>query len=396
LLACSSNPFERKVSTCRAIPSQSRITRSISKTDPFTILDGRYVGHDGFVVPKDFNEFHERFPEYVRNWIRRHVDRSTPIEDVEDWTQDLLIYLRCLPATSKHREAGKEDIVQTFDPQKHHGANAARFFNYINLCLGNKLSSLRSKQMKNPVCRAGTLSLTTHWEGEDDAQVGDEFCHAHSEHLRRRCRRQEEQRDARRALAEFTQFLEREDSSVLPAMEAIAPTATPGAAAKGLRITKTELRRLSNRLRKLGQFFLKGEARRRRSPKFQPRYTPPREITVWQAAQSSIAWNRVELYNEVWNQPLVRLSRKYGISDVRLGKVCRKLKIPNPARGYWAKRAVGQTVEQVPLPEFKDAPAVKRLIRKSKPKIQRRGKIVPQKEHCVNLCVNNFRKIGWE
>ena len=93
------------------------------KPDPFTIVDGRYVGHDGFVVPKNFDEFHERFPHYVRNWVSRHVDRSAPREDVEDWTQDLLIHLRYLPAISKHREAGKEDIVQTFDPHKHHGAN---------------------------------------------------------------------------------------------------------------------------------------------------------------------------------------------------------------------------------------------------------------------------------
>ena len=84
-----------------------------------------------------------------------------------------------------------------------------------------------------------------------------------------------------------------------------------------------------------------------------------------------MSWNRVELYNEVWNQPLVKLSRKYAISDVRLGKVCRRLSVPHPGRGYWAKRAVGQTVEQVPLPEFKDAPMVKRLIRESKPKKQR-------------------------
>jgi len=67
------------------------------------------------------------------------------------------------------------------------------------------------------------------------------------------------------------------------------------------------------------------------------------------------------LYNEVWDQPLVRLSRKYGISYVRLGKVCRKLKIPHPGRGYWAKRAVGNSVEQAPLPELKDAPVVRRL-----------------------------------
>ena len=77
--------------------------------------------------------------------------------------------------------------------------------------------------------------------------------------------------------------------------------------------------------------------------------------------RSCSAWNRVELYNEVWDQPLVKLSQKYGISDVRLGKVCRKLQIPHPGRGYWAKRAVGQTVEQVPLPEFKDAPVVRRM-----------------------------------
>jgi len=30
----------------------------------FTIRDGWYVGQDGFVVPKDFEEFHERFPQY--------------------------------------------------------------------------------------------------------------------------------------------------------------------------------------------------------------------------------------------------------------------------------------------------------------------------------------------
>lgn len=227
------------------------------QTDPFRVVDKHYVGHDGFVVPKNFDEFHQRFPEYVGNWVRRHVDRSTPKEDVEDWTQDLLIHLRYLPATSKHRESGKLDVVQTFDPRKHHGANSARFFNYINLCLGNKLRSIRSKQMKNPICRPENLSLTTHWDGAEDDQVGDEFCHAHS--------------------------------------------------------------------------------------------------------ASCATWSRVELYKEVWDQPLFKLSRKYGISDVRLGKVCRKLKIPHPGRGYWAKRKAGKPVARLPLTAFADAPTVRRL-----------------------------------
>ena len=363
--------------------------------DPFTVVDGRYVGHDGFVVPKDFDEFHERFPQYVRNWVSRHVERSVPKEDIEDWVQDLLIHLRYLPATSKHRKAGKQDVIQTFDPCKHHGANVARFFNYINLCLANKFRSMHSARMNNPICRAGNVSLGGHFDESDSGQVDDEFCRAHSEHLRRRCQQEERQRDAIHTLAEFVEFLRREDASVLPVMGAIAATTTPVAAAELLGIAKPEFRGLHSRLRELGQFFLKPEMRRRRSAK--PKALSNHcETSATDPVHSCSAWNRVELYNEVWDQPLVKLSRKYGISDVRLGKVCRKLQIPHPGRGYWAKRAVGQTVEQVPLPEFKDAPVVKRLIRKSKPKIQRGGKIVPQKELCVNLCVNNFGKIGWE
>jgi hypothetical protein len=227
--------------------------------DPFTMVDGHYVGHDGFVVPKNFDEFHQRFPEYIGNWVRRHVYRSTPKEDVEDWTQDLLIHLRYLPATSSHRKAGKQDVVQTFDPRKHYGASAARFFNYINLCLGNKLRSIHSKRMKNPICRAGNVSLGGHFDASDTGQVDDEFCHAHSEYLRRRCRRQERQHEAVHSLAEFSEFVKREDSSVLPAMEAIAATETPKAAADLLGVRRADFCRTFARLRQVANCFQTGE-----------------------------------------------------------------------------------------------------------------------------------------
>jgi len=71
------------------------------KVDSFTIRDGRYVGHDGFIVPKDFDEFHERFPQYVRNWVSRRAERWTTREELEDWTQDLLFHLQHLPSNSK-------------------------------------------------------------------------------------------------------------------------------------------------------------------------------------------------------------------------------------------------------------------------------------------------------
>lgn len=71
-------------------------------------------------------------------------------------------------------------------------------------------------------------------------------------------------------------------------------------------------------------------------------------------------WNREELYAEVWDQPLTKLMTKYGISAVALGKVCRKLQIPLPGRGYWTKKDFGKPVERAPLPVVTDLPVIRR------------------------------------
>jgi len=42
------------------------VEKETYESDPFTVRDGRYVGSDGFVVPRDFDEFYQRFPDYVR------------------------------------------------------------------------------------------------------------------------------------------------------------------------------------------------------------------------------------------------------------------------------------------------------------------------------------------
>ncbi|MGH9685566.1 MAG: hypothetical protein ACRD5K_00555 [Candidatus Acidiferrales bacterium] len=217
------------------------------KGDPFTIADGRHVGHDGFVVPKDFGEFYERFPRYVRRWVGRHVDRSTN-QDVEDWTQELLIHLSCLPANSKHRQAGKWDVVQTFDPHKHYRANSARFFNYINLCLGNRFKTMHSARMKNQICRPGNLSLSIRSDDIDRDHAEDEFWRAHSEYLRGKCMEEERQCDVKHVLAEFSEFVGREDSSVLPAMGAISSIAALGDAAELLGATRADFFHKRSRL----------------------------------------------------------------------------------------------------------------------------------------------------
>ncbi len=250
------------------------------KCDPFAVIDGHYVGHDGFVVPKNFDVFYERFPQHVRNWLARRVGRSTPKQDIEDWTQDLLIHLNCLPANSKHRAAGKEDVVQTFDPRKQFGASSARFFNYVNLCLANRFMTIRSARMRDAICRTGNISFAESSDEGDSGRADDEFCHEHSRHLRERRERQQKQQDARHALAEFADFVKHEDSSLLRAMGAIASTATSGGAAEFLGTTEADFYRMRSRLRQLGRCFHIGKQVPRQRRRYKRRLIAPISVAV--------------------------------------------------------------------------------------------------------------------
>jgi hypothetical protein len=44
------------------------------------------------------------------------------------------------------------------------------------------------------------------------------------------------------------------------------------------------------------------------------------------------------------------LAKEYGISDVRLAKICKELKVPKPGVGYWAKLEHGKKDRKPPLP----------------------------------------------
>src|SRR5262245_33771739 len=57
-----------------------------------------------------------------------------------------------------------------------------------------------------------------------------------------------------------------------------------------------------------------------------------------------------DLYALVWSEPMSRLSRRFGVSDVGLAKACTRMMIPVPGRGYWAKREVGTAPRPTRLP----------------------------------------------
>lgn len=71
-------------------------------------------------------------------------------------------------------------------------------------------------------------------------------------------------------------------------------------------------------------------------------------------------YDRNTLYEEVWAEAVDTVAKRYGVSGVALAKTCRKLKVPLPGRGYWAKHKVGKAPKRPPLPSMKDPPRIYR------------------------------------
>lgn len=64
-----------------------------------------------------------------------------------------------------------------------------------------------------------------------------------------------------------------------------------------------------------------------------------------------MAVSREKLYEEVWAEPITKVSKRYGVSDSFLIRILHRLNIPRPSRGYWAKHAVGISLARPSLPE---------------------------------------------
>lgn len=61
-------------------------------------------------------------------------------------------------------------------------------------------------------------------------------------------------------------------------------------------------------------------------------------------------FQRQQLYDLVWSEPLTLLAPRFGMSDVALAKICKRNGIPVPQRGYWEKLKAGKTSRRFPLP----------------------------------------------
>jgi DNA-directed RNA polymerase specialized sigma24 family protein len=109
------------------------------------LLDGRFVGLDGFVCPTDITEFVDRYPDYVKAYAYKLMHRRLhgiqyDMETFDDVASELMLHLINLSPGRFQYKDGKRDYVQCFDPIRQHGAKKGQFFNYINMVLMNRFS----------------------------------------------------------------------------------------------------------------------------------------------------------------------------------------------------------------------------------------------------------------
>lgn len=69
--------------------------------------------------------------------------------------------------------------------------------------------------------------------------------------------------------------------------------------------------------------------------------------------QEKIVFERDKLYLLVWSKPMIHLAKDFGISDVGLRKICKKLEIPLPPAGFWIRKELNRPVKITPLPPLK-------------------------------------------
>jgi hypothetical protein len=88
-------------------------------------------------------------------------------------------------------------------------------------------------------------------------------------------------------------------------------------------------------------------------PKGKPQL--PRVVNVgrWHPEETTIRLDRQAMYERVWAGPVESIAKSWGLSGRGLAKVCRRLRVPVPPRGYWAKIQHGQ---KQPRPPLRDAP----------------------------------------
>jgi AcrR family transcriptional regulator len=103
---------------------------------------------------------------------------------------------------------------------------------------------------------------------------------------------------------------------------------------------------------------------------------------------SPIALTRTELYRRVWSEPLTAVAKDVGLSSNALAKICNRLLVPYPTRGYWTQIAAGKKPPRPPLPAAPESGSSKIVISSQRaPSRRSRTRLDPdaRREQLMNI-----------
>ena len=61
--------------------------------------------------------------------------------------------------------------------------------------------------------------------------------------------------------------------------------------------------------------------------------------------------DRATLYTQVWAAPMTAVALQYGVSSSYLARICDRMNVPRPPRGYWAQLEFGKPPKRPDLPD---------------------------------------------
>jgi hypothetical protein len=188
--------------------------------DTWTRVDDHYIGHDGFVCPATFEEFNDRYPDYLKLLARKFSYNKLNDSDVEDVAQTMVAAFLT------------KRTVERFDPVKTHGANERRWFSYITLCTGREVQTAWLKGTRNPLKDGEQLVDTTRYSMEFGSRMEDRlFVHG------------------------FKKFVYERSEELLPIINALETTESLTEAANSLGICRITLSRKVKAIKKLAKRF---------------------------------------------------------------------------------------------------------------------------------------------
>lgn len=219
---------------------------------------------DGFVVPRNFQEFFERFPRHVQGFVRRHMI-GRPFQDKQERQAELLCYLMTLPSGSRYRCPGTNgyiggctDRVMTFNSSRSHGSTRGQFLAYINRLLLNEFINIEKRDQGDATSRRDTIRIEMEESDRPLNPARNEISVDQLHHCVQARKLAVDETAENALVVEFVEFVRRHNRDMLPIFLEFVQCGTPMKAKSALGLPERLFNRARTRLKVLYQCYCAG------------------------------------------------------------------------------------------------------------------------------------------